>query len=539
MDLFRNLSIRQKVLLIPIVGAAGFLAYLFLTLHFLNGTAAQLSDAHTKQFPLLQIAQKNLDRLASIQEAMSFGVSSGEHEVIRTADQLAESIRGDIARSQEIDSSLKQELSQILHTFNEYYEQASRISIGMIDGTVNFETLQARSKEMAASLESLEAQLQAFRDDRLRIFNSAFTTAKTSAAKLTSVGIILCVATLTALFAVGIPISNMIKHSVDRVIVTLKDIAEDNGDLTVRLSTRNKDEIGDLVQWFNTFMEKLQAVIQQIVETAPPLAALATDVNGLSNSITQTLSQQNNSVIDSKHNIELMSESISSIARNAGEASEAAKVADEEADKGRQVVASTVTGIQKLAGNVREASNAVAALEQDAVRVNVVLDVIKGIAEQTNLLALNAAIEAARAGEQGRGFAVVADEVRGLAFRTQQSTEEIHSILAQLQKASQAAVQTMKDSTVAVETSVEDANLAGRSLDAITETVKTISAMNEQIARATDEQGYISTELVGEAERIRQQTKNTAESASKLNNVSEQLDSLAGSLEQVTRQFRV
>ena len=203
------------------------------------------------------------------------------------------------------------------------------------------------------------------------------------------------------------------------------------------------------------------------------------------------------------------------------------------------MVASTVSGILKLSDSVRAASEVIAKLEQDANSVNVVLAVIKGIAEQTNLLALNAAIEAARAGEQGRGFAVVADEVRGLASRTQESTAEINSILDQLQSASQAAVQTIKESTAAVGRSVEDANIAGQSLRTITETVKTINSMNNQIASATDEQQFISTELVSEAERILLQTHNTAHSASKLSDVSNRLSSLAMNLEKITRQFRV
>lgn len=539
MNFLRSLSIRKKILLIPVVGAIGFLTYLFLTVSLLTDTADKLDDAHTKQFPLLQMAKANLDRVKNLQESMSFAVSSGEREVLASTDKIAENFRNDIAESKQIDSSVSQDLSDILSIFNEYYQISHEISVGMIEETIDYDTLPDKSDKMSTTLESLESELQRFHDARLETFNNAFTTANKSTDELTSLGIALCVITLALLFAVGIPISNMIKQSVDRVIVTLKDIAEDNGDLTVRLKTQSKDEIGELVLWFNSFMEKLQAIIHQVVETAPPLAALATEVNELSASITETLGKQNKSVNDSKHNMELMSDSISSIAENAGEASGAAKDANEEADKGQRVVISTIHGIERLSDSVQEASKVVSALKQDAAGANVVLDVIKGVAEQTNLLALNAAIEAARAGDQGRGFAVVADEVRGLAFRTQQSIEEINTILTQLQSASQAAVETMEDSTAAVASSVEDATRAGESLNVITDTIVTISAMNEQIACATDEQGYISTELVREAERISEQTESTAGSASNLNNVSEQLNSLAANLEKITRQFRV
>lgn len=539
MDFFRSLSIRKKVLLIPLVGAIGFVSYLLLSMHFLKGTVEQLSYARNQQFPLLQIAQNNINRVKNIQESLSFAVSSGEADILKNTREMAENFQHDIRESQVIDPSLTGELRLIGTSFNEYFNESYSISSGMIEETIDFSTLASRTQQMADSLETLDGLLQDFYDARLEQFNNAFASAHNDSSQLTSLGIILCLVTLGLLFAVAIPISHMLKSSVDQLTATLKNIAEENGDLTVRLKSSNRDEVGELVHWFNNFMDKLQTTIRQIVETAPPLAALSTDVKGLSSSITSTLSLQKNSVSDSKDNIKLMSQSISSIAQNAGEAARAAKTADAEANKGQTVVTSTVAGIQSLSENIREASAVVEKLEQDAISVNVVLDVIKGIAEQTNLLALNAAIEAARAGEQGRGFAVVADEVRGLASRTQQSTEEINTILAQLRNASQAAVLSMKDSTAAVARSVEEAHMAGRSLHVITETVETINAMNEQIARATDEQQNISTELVDEAERIRAQTEETTTSASQLNSVSERLNVLAGNLEKVTRQFRV
>lgn len=525
--------------MIPLVGTIGFLVYMLISTHYLKGAAELLGNARTKHFPLLQIAQTNLDRIGSIQNSLSYAVTSSEVDVLKNAEDIARDFREDIRKSKDIDPDSEPQLSLILETFEAYYLESYNLSEGMINETIDFSSISSRGQTMSESLETLQNQLRTFYDSRLELFNHAFANANKSSDRLTSLGVILCLITLALLFVAAIPISTMIKTSLDRVIETLKNIAEDNGDLTLRLETRSKDEIGELVEWFNTFMDKLQSVIHQIVDTAPPLANLATDVKELSGSITVTLSQQNNSVADSKNNIELMSRSIAYIAQNAGEAAHAAKIADEEAGKGQAVVASTVTGILKLSDSVRTASEVIAKLEQDANSVNVVLAVIKSIAEQTNLLALNAAIEAARAGEQGRGFAVVADEVRGLASRTQESTAEINSILDQLQSASQAAVQTIKESTTAVGRSVEDADIAGQSLRTITETVKTINSMNNQIARATDEQQFISTELVSEVERILQQTHATAQSASKLSDVSKRLSSLAVNLEQITRQFRV
>lgn len=539
MNFLRNISIRKKILLIPVVGALGFFAYLLTSIYLIKENNLLLQDARDTQFPILQIAMANLHHVEKIQETLSYAVSSGEQEGLETAKQIAAKFREESNNARTISRALSGEIDRFLLEFDDYFSSALSMSEGMVNDSIDFSTIASRSRDMADKLHTLQATLNQFYNQQLEVFNQAFSTANAKSESLFVIGTTIGVLVSLLLIVVGITISGMIKQSIDQVIARLKDIAEDNGDLTLRLSTKHNDEIGELVKWFNTFMDKLQSVIQQIVETAPPLANLASDVNNLSSDITATLEQQNFSVAESKNNIELMSHSVASIAQNASEAATAAQIADEEAIKGQAIVTSTVKGIQQLSRSIGDASAAINKLQEDTTSVNVVLDVIKSIAEQTNLLALNAAIEAARAGEQGRGFAVVADEVRGLASRTQESTEEINTILAQLKKAAAAAVQTMDESTNAVEKSVTEANHAGNSLQAITDTVNTINSMNEQIASATDEQQSISGELVMEAERIQEQTTNNASSANQLNSVSDKLSSLALNLEHITRQFRV
>lgn len=524
--------------MIPLVGAVGFITYLTISANLLRDSVAQLTDAHKSQFPLMQLTQRNIDTVNSLQEVLAFAVSSGEPDALDTARVSAQKFREAITESQRLAPEAS-ELKEIQSLFNAYFEESYSISEGMINETIDFDSLPQRSQRMTASLEKLREALQEYHASRSQSFDNAFLSAQQGANQLITTGVVLCLVTLGLLIAASIPISQMIKRSVDEVIETLQDIAEDNGDLTIRIKQASGDEIGELVRWFNTFMEKLQKTIQKIVETAPPLATLATDVNKLSSSMTSNLSEQNRSAVESKNSIKLMSESIALIAQNAGEASNSANLADSEAQKGKTIVASTVEGIRGLLDNINTSSEVVAKLEQDAISVNVVLDVIKEIAGQTNLLALNAAIEAARAGEQGRGFAVVADEVRGLASRTQQSTEEINTILAQLQTASQEAVLTMQTSTKAVEKSVENANVAVESLDKITQIVQQISNMNGQIAKATEEQNKISGNLVSQSENINNQSEETATSAHKLNDVSQQLSELASGLEHITRSFRV
>ena len=234
-----------------------------------------------------------------------------------------------------------------------------------------------------------------------------------------------------------------------------------------------------------------------------------------------------------------MNQSVIAVAESAAEAARAADEASSASSNGQSVVNNTVQSIQNLAKNVEETSHVIRQLENDSNQVGVVLDVIKGIAEQTNLLALNAAIEAARAGEQGRGFAVVADEVRTLASRTQQSTEEIQKTIEQLQSAAHKAVEVMSTGTSQAEGSVSEANKAGDSLVVIAQTINRISAMNGQIASSTDDQQAVARQIVGFVDEINARTDETSNNSKQLASASTELAGLAKNLENIARQFRV
>jgi methyl-accepting chemotaxis protein len=539
MNSSKSLSIQFKILLIPIVGAVGFCIYLMFSLIAMSTIVDQVDRAYRVEYQLLKTSEYSLVRLDKIKETLGNAATMGEEDLLDDATGFSQEIKDKINATIPIDDDNADFLRQLLTDFDTYFKEAYSLSKEMVEGTADFSTLGQRSKEMSDQLSLLQNNLNKFQSQRYASFTASFESMSDQAESTSSTGLIVGAVTIILLFAVAVPIARAIRSNLKDVIDSLQDIAQENGDLTVRLSTTSTDEIGDLVFWFNSFIEKLQGVIKNVVDTALPLAETSQTIQRLSEQTIDSFQRQSDSVLQSRQSVEEMSLSVADITTNAAEAADSARNASEEANKGKQVVESTVQGIRELADNVTQSSETILQLQEDTNKVNVVLEVIRGIAEQTNLLALNAAIEAARAGEQGRGFAVVADEVRSLASRTQDSTQQINQMLEQLQGAASKAVTMMKSSQTSVEATVKSANIAGESLVSITDTVNTITDMNGAIAVATEEQHQVSGLMVGHVEDIQGCADEASAASSEIAQVSNKLAELSSELEEVARQFKV
>ncbi|MBU3020241.1 methyl-accepting chemotaxis protein [Aestuariibacter sp. A3R04] len=539
MNFLLRLSVAQKIYLIPIIGAVSFVAFVIINSIVSAQNARQLQAAELIDFPALQLSTSASTNMEKVRDALASAVTTGDTDAIDQAVQFAGQVRDELSDIKQIDPSLSHSVKRILDDFNSYFSQAESLTTGMMTDTVDYNSLGEQLEQMNQKYDQSISTLNTFKSERQATFERAFAEYNSAQDFLFWLGIIMGVITTFILFATALPIINEIRGNLLRVVGSLKDLAEEDGDLTIRLEAKSQDEVGELVKYFNRFMEKLQTVVKDIVNTSLPLADLAQNLSQLTDVTNQTIEVQQGAATKAKSAVDNMNESVGAVAASAAEAATAADEASSASTNGQQVVNSTVSSIQSLAKNVSDTAEVIRQLENDSNQVGVVLDVIKGIAEQTNLLALNAAIEAARAGEQGRGFAVVADEVRTLASKTQQSTEEIQSTIEQLQNAARSAVTVMASGTSQADASVVEATKAGESLTVITETISRISAMNGQIASSTDEQQAVATEIVGYVDEIYARTDETSKNSVRLASASNELAGLASTLESIARQFKV
>jgi methyl-accepting chemotaxis protein len=539
MGLLSNISIKAKIIALAGAAIIGFMISLAVNTSINSQNSERIQKVRDVYFPVVQKADGNLVKLRQIKELLNTAVSTGEVEFIQNADKLKVEIITDVEAIIDLWKDRSQENQRLRDQFKQYYSLAHEVSAGMLSGSLDMSKMTSKINNMNNALATVKASMEKLSMDALTEFNQTVEVSISDAQKALPLGMLVTGVTIAILLLLGWSIVSSIGTALGSLLISLKDIASGDGDLTKRIKKTSNDELGDVVDWFNQFVDKLHNSITDVVKSIGPLTSLSSDLGSLTSETLAISANQNKATEQVSLVVEEMVSSVQAVSNNANSASEAANEADKAAKDGRDIVTKTVASINGLAEEVERAGEVIRKLEADTGNVGTILDVIKGIAEQTNLLALNAAIEAARAGEQGRGFAVVADEVRTLASRTQDSTQEIQKVIEELQTAARSAVDVMGQSKQRAQESVEHAAQTGESLAAITERVSAITEMNMQIASAAVEQERAAYSIKENVLGIKETSETAMRSIQKVEEASLSLVDISGNLQRVTSDFKV
>ncbi|WP_411166628.1 Putative methyl-accepting chemotaxis protein YoaH [Aeromonas sp. DSM 116730] len=337
----------------------------------------------------------------------------------------------------------------------------------------------------------------------------------------------------------GVLLAGSVSRPLNELARLFRELGSGDGDLTQRLKVEGRDELSQVATGFNNFVAKIHGSIEQVASNSRQLAATANEVAAKAQLTQHNCTAQRDRTVQVATAIHEMGATVSEIAGNASLAADVAKQANDQADAGAVVVAQARHGIVGLSGEIEQVAGVIESLASQTDSIGSILDTIRSISEQTNLLALNAAIEAARAGEQGRGFAVVADEVRNLASRSAASTAEIQGMINRLQEQSARAVSAMAQGRNQSLEVVTQADAANGALGQITAHITQISDMNIQVATATEEQSSVVGEINRNVEDINQLTMETADIAHQLTESSRSLQQLSGELDKLVGNFRL
>jgi len=356
---------------------------------------------------------------------------------------------------------------------------------------------------------------------------------------MTSTGSLLVGLVLAILGMVYFLVQKFVLRPLGRLMVISRDIAQGQGDLTKRVPVMGHDEIGELAAYFNLFIEKMQKALSQVAHATDRLASASAELSATSEGLSKGANEQTSRMAQSASAVEEMTMTAGEVARNSTEAASLAQETSATAKSGYEIMEQTVTGMQQVSEAVGHSAGIILELGKSSDQIGAIVRVIEDIADQTNLLALNAAIEAARAGEQGRGFAVVADEVRKLAERTTKATKEISDMIRRIQQDTKNAVTSMEEGTNQVTSGVELANKTGEALAKIQEMVNQTTSMIQQIAGAAEEQSMATGQIAGDLEAVAQAGREASSGVDESAKASQDLSVLASELHTLVGTFKV
>ncbi|MCU7883885.1 MAG: methyl-accepting chemotaxis protein [Candidatus Thiodiazotropha sp. (ex Lucinoma annulata)] len=487
-----------------------------------SSSASKLSEEMNQK--LVKMLKTNVSDMGMIQSAFE--------KMVNNLNTLIES-------EEEDPTTLMLEIEDI-------YEQLRKESLPRVRSIVSeFEKAAVEGEREAKVTKELQSFAETFKEKSVKAAGASAVIEQDSALSVQraeeSMQLLLIIIVVSVIFVFITSFNTylVINRPISLMRERIKDIAEGEGDLTKRLNEDASNELGELSHWFNVFMDKLQSLVGNVKDSTGKMTNAASQMLEMTQQSSSGVLHQKTKTEEIVHAMQNLSVTVDGVADSAAEADQATESAEKESVKGSEDLRKTISSITSLAEEIDTAASIINGFQKDSEDIGGVLDVIKGIAEQTNLLALNAAIEAARAGEQGRGFAVVADEVRTLATRTQESTQEIQAIITRLQSGAEQAVNAMNTGRTRGHETAEQAKQAGVSLESITQAVDEISAINSKITDATGDQRKVASDVNEGINTISQVSEQTAARAEQTSQQGKVVSQLAHELHDSVKQFKV
>jgi len=536
--MFKNLKIFHKIIAILAVAILSFVVNLALNISAISKNQIILKTIQNTSIKLVNLTSENVTAWQRIDELYTQSVSFGDEDLLTDASDAHKELLTNLNKISSLDASFSN-IQQLTSKANQYNTIAGKISLDFINEEVDFESAQGAIERKSALFKEVSNALNKDKEHAATLFNNLVEQTVENSSDSRDLSILLGIFLLTLMTLLSILIARSISKSVISIDTSLKELAEGDGDLTNQLEVVSKDELGSVVQHFNIFTQMLRAIVKEVVAVVAPLTHSAKQLADKVQQVDNNVRSQSDIAEVTKQSMVEMQYSVSDITKSASQAANAAEAGELEVNQGMENVMRSLAVSGELTEEISNASGVINQLAQDSQNMNKILDVINGIAEQTNLLALNAAIEAARAGEQGRGFAVVADEVRSLASRTALSTTEIRELLDKLISAADLSVTSMETAKDKANSNESISREVDDSLTKIKEQIGHISSMNNQIAAATEQQSSVAETVVGNIENMYESFSATSVAVEEIGEVASQLDGNANLIKDATSKFIV